>query len=184
MFEQLKQATSENHATLEKILVSRLKNLKNENDYGKLLSTLYDFYGPLEDRTLRFIPVEVLPDIASRKRADSLKKDMLELNYTYSARQPENIPAPQNMSHAVGTMYVTEGSTLGGSIIAGMLRRQLKLEDKGLSYFTAYGDQNMEKWQSFKRNFESRSGQLELNEVIQGANSTFIALQKWLELNP
>ncbi|KQP39473.1 hypothetical protein ASF34_14160 [Methylobacterium sp. Leaf106] len=83
----------------------------------------------------------------------------------------------------LGALYVTEGSTLGGQVIAHHLHRSLGAEiaSGGCAYYEGYGKRDTgAMWASF-RTFLDRSGEEgPPHHVIEGARWTFDALKLWL----
>ncbi len=57
---------------------------------------------------------------------------------------------------SLGSMYVLEGSTLGGQYIARTVEQNLGLAPgEGDAYFRGYGDQTMVKWAEFRQVLET-----------------------------
>lgn len=80
-------------------------------------------------------------------------------------------------------MYVFEGSTLGGSIIAKMVKGKIdELPDNALQFFQGYGTQTMEKWERFKQyTNEFITTEDQHTALINGANDTFSLFYQWLK---
>jgi len=101
-------------------------------------------------------------------------------------RTVENIENPfaetiDSISRAIGVLYVIEGSTLGGQIIASMLKKQIpSLNNNELSYFLSYGEKTMSMWSSFKNNYDIILSTIDENSVVEGAKETFEKLEMWL----
>lgn len=77
---------------------------------------------------------------------------------------------------AVGVLYVVEGSTLGGRLLAGWIRSRLGYDAScGASSFVPYGADTLTRWQTFGRLAE-RSAQARKGDVatmVSAARSTF-----------
>lgn len=82
---------------------------------------------------------------------------------------------------AFGAMYVVEGSTLGGAVIARHVERSLGLgPETGCAYFGSYGAATGRMWTGF-RNRLLRLSSPEADEVIvASAQRTFEVMQGWL----
>ena len=66
------------------------------------------------------------------------------------ARMSE-LPSIRSHQHALGALYVIEGSTLGGKIISKMISHQIPSTDgHGLTFFNSYGDDTITMWERFK----------------------------------
>ncbi|MGO4821679.1 MULTISPECIES: biliverdin-producing heme oxygenase [unclassified Flavobacterium] len=181
MLETIKQATKSHHSSVEKILVRKLKNLSSKEDYATLLYQLYGFYNTVEATVHSLINSSIVPDISQRKHVENLKSDLNSLGRTV-----ENIENPfaetiDSISTAIGVLYVIEGSTLGGQIIASMLKKQIpSLNNNQLSYFLSYGEKTMSMWSSFKNNYDIILLTIDENSVVEGAKETFEKLEMWL----
>lgn len=176
----LKEHTKMNHQLLEKKLVARMRAMRNEADYAALLGVFYSYFGGLEVLINHKLDTSLLPDHAQRRKTLSLAKDLEALG----CRLPQlagddRLPAIGNNSRAFGALYVIEGSTLGGQIIAQMIRKQLNITE-GLTFFEGYGEKTMAMWENFKLSLNSRA-ELDATEVVQTANETFWKFSEWID---
>ena len=75
-----------------------------------------------------------------------------------------------------------EGSTLGGKIIAGMMRQHFTFNgNEGLSFFSGYGDDTDAMWASFKNELNAVAATAEdQTEITEAANQTFIKFGNWI----
>jgi heme oxygenase len=88
------------------------------------------------------------------------------------------LPGP---AAALGAMYVVEGSTLGGTIIARHVERHLGLAtDTGCSYFRSYGPEVGAMWRSFGAKLLSVSSAETDAAIVASANRTFEVMRIWL----
>lgn len=100
--------------------------------YGALLWVFYHYYTALEDRLTPALN-ELLPAITQYeyqyvRRSPLLKQDLVDLNVSceQSGEWPSlPLPATDSLAAALGVLYVVEGSTQGGRIIAPLLARSL-----------------------------------------------------------
>jgi heme oxygenase len=86
--------------------------------------------------------------------------------------------------HLAGCLYVLEGASLGGQIIAKTLRGRLPLtNDHGLSFFVGDGSGTGARWRLVLGWLEDlvRRGAL-ADEIVASARETFCALGSWVEL--
>lgn len=91
-----------------------------------------------------------------------------------------SIPPLRNDAETLGAMYVTEGATLGGRVIARQLERQLGLSgNQGYSFFSGYGDNTGAMWRQFSSTVEEACSPCP--EVAVGAAiRTFTSIRDWL----
>ncbi|MGF7077701.1 biliverdin-producing heme oxygenase [Mucilaginibacter sp. UYCu711] len=181
--DQLKGRTSGAHQELEKVLVRRMRAMRGLEDYIQLLQSFYGYFGALEDRINFFIGRAELPDYLLRRKSESLAKDIISLGGKVPDKAGvDNIPMIENYLQAFGALYVMEGSTLGGQIITQMLTKQLRLQDKGLLFFSSYGEHLETMWATFKMTLNRQAtSNAEAEIVILAADATFRQFKNWLE---
>ena len=81
---------------------------------------------------------------------------------------------------AIGSLYVMEGSTLGGRLISRALASEPWPPAGGLRYFEPYGDRTGPMWRGFKAGARTLLPDGAWPEVGDGAVRTFETLQHWL----
>jgi heme oxygenase (biliverdin-IX-beta and delta-forming) len=191
MRDSLRSATSEAHERLERRL-DIPDSIGCAADYTRLLGRLYGFYAPLERHLLQFDAslgehgVDVRPRLKTRK----LAIDLHAFGWTQSAVSAlplcTELPCVSRTAHAFGCLYVLEGSTLGGQIIARRMRSTLQIDgDAGLSFFRAYGGHTGRMWQTFvdrMNAYPATDGEIE--QATQSARNTFAAMERWLLREP
>lgn len=173
--EQLRSITKEAHQELEKLVILKIKNIRSDADYAALLRNFYTYFGALEASITPFITDEVLPDFTERRKSANLKQDLEDLGTTVSDADTESVALPgiSNALEAMGALYVMEGSTMGGGIIVKMLREKCNI-NRGLSFFSGYGDQTQAMWQKFTTALNQQvSSTGDDMTVINAANETF-----------
>jgi len=182
--EQLKNDTLINHQQLEKMLVGRMKAIRNTQDYIDLLQLFYSYFGGLEKLIDEQLDQSRLPDYDQRRKSSSLANDIIALGGTpQEMADSAALPAISNTLQAMAALYVIEGSTLGGKFISKMIAQQLHINDgTGLSFFNSYGNNTDVMWNTFKDvlNTQSTSAQ-ENNVVIETANDTFARFKAWAD---
>lgn len=178
---KLKEETKNNHQILEKALVSHLKAALTVQQYVNLLKLFYGYFGGLESLINNAIDTHSLPDSAERRKTKAIADDITGLGGTVPIKATGNaLPRITNHLEALGALYVIEGSTLGGKIISKMMQKQLGLTDKGLSFFSSYGDSTEAMWNSFKEALDSQAKNPEQEAVvIAAANQTFLKFGEW-----
>jgi len=180
----IKIATLPNHQLVEKLLVGKMRNLRSMTDYVELLKIFYSYFGGLEQLINPYISAENLSDYEHRRKSRAIANDIKILGGEVPVLAGvDSLPAIQNELQAFGALYVIEGSTLGGKIIAEMLQKHLSFNNgDGLSFFTGYGENSMQMWGTFKQTLNAMAQRdKDETEVIATANETFIKFKHWLE---
>ena len=79
-------------------------------------------------------------------------------------------------------MYVMEGSTLGGTHIAGMIQKKLPGIPFAMRFFTGYGEKTMEKWEIFKKVLNHLPNDEEdTSLILSAAEQTFNKFTEWIQ---
>lgn len=192
--EQLRERTRRAHLALEaqpslkRLLSSRL----TVDEYGQLLQAMLAFYRPLE---AALIPATELllerhPDPGYRylPRAPLLADDCRALNRDSSGFPEASVELELDRSEArlLGVLYVIEGATQGGRLIARHLAHTLDVSDEsGASFFNIH--EREDSWGAFRGWLdagladEHRDG---IDSVVEGADMTFSALHVHLDRWP
>lgn len=183
--EVIKAATAESHQKLEKLVVSQIHALRTRQDYIRLLGFFYNYFGSVELLIREQITPEFLPDIDERRRIKLLSRDLLSLKAELPpGTESTLLPMIQNRYRAFGALYVVEGSSLGGIHIASMIRKQLPQFSAACLYFEGYGEQTVNMWKQFKIILDNLSGDEDsVDEIISGAEETFLKFAEWIYLN-
>ena len=181
--EKLKNHTKHNHQELEKKLVAQMRSMRNINDYGKMLTFFYGFFGGLETEIDQHFNTSGLPDYLQRRKTSALFNDLESLGMKLPELAGDSdLPPITNHLQSLGALYVIEGSTLGGQIISKMVQQQLKLQDNnGLSFFNGYGDSTSQMWQIFKQAINQPIEIYQEDIVIESANNTFFKFSNWFD---
>ena len=77
----------------------------------------------------------------------------------------------------LGALYVLEGSTNGGRFLARALRKSWGLDEDGIAYFNPYGEEQPQKWASFRKQMDSASFDVaQQDAIVEMAKATFLAI--------
>ena len=118
---------------------------------------------------------------APRGRTRLIEQDLQALGEGASAvRRAFDLGFLADRSAAWGSLYVMEGSTLGGQVISKALRSAAWAPGDGLTYFNPYGRRTAAMWASFREALDSASADLDAEAAARGARLTFQALQAGL----
>jgi heme oxygenase len=180
--EILKTQTSVNHLLLEKKLVSFMKTIRTEADYARFLALFYGYFGALELSINKCLNASIIPDYENRRKTEALKIDLKILNQEdLKLAASELLPVIENHLQSLGALYVIEGSTLGGKIISKMIKQQLKTEVMAFTFFTGYGDQSANMWNSFTHILNSITQPDQIGIIVESANVTFQKFSFWFD---
>lgn len=142
--------------------------------YRWVLERFHGFWAGWEPRVAAELGDEAL--LAPRRRLHLLRDDLRALGAA-----PEGLPAcPPPPLHgpaeAMGSLYVMEGSTLGGRVILKRLDA-LGLPPESCRYFAGYGDATGAMWKLFLHRLEAVP---DTDAVLRGARATFATLGDWM----
>lgn len=138
------------HAQLE-AAVDLSSALASRDAYGQLLLRYLTIYQPLEDQLSRLpAHLRTLIQHPQRSRVRLLLDDLQALGISTPGSLPFLVPSLLSINQVLGTLYVVEGSALGGQIIYRLLQRRLQLDHTaGAAFFYGEGDQTGAAWQHF-----------------------------------
>lgn len=170
---RLREQTAQAHRLVE-ALVDIAGSVVTRADYIALLRRLHGVHSGLEDRLAegrwdqRWAAVDV--DIAAHCRSGLLIADLAELDSPVTG--PSEQPPFHSFGHAMGCLYVLEGSALGGRTIAGIVRSAIG--PVPTAFLTGRGRVHQAAWPAVRRSlrlFDAQGGNC--NEVVAGALATF-----------
>ncbi|MEO7718460.1 MAG: biliverdin-producing heme oxygenase [Capsulimonas sp.] len=187
--ELLRLATRPDHQQMEDRLDIRAQ-CATPHSYRRLLERFYGFYRPYETAlksTEGFLPP--LIDLAARTRLPSLASDLraMGLSEDQCSRLPEcpDAPRPKTRAEALGCLYVTEGSTLGGQIIRRMIQETYGTDALPTAFFDGYGAQTGRRWRDLCAAVDGAdlSGD-DRDAMTSAARRVFRTLETWLCAEP
>lgn len=158
-------------------------------------ATLARFLGFLEpwERAVAPSLTPVSKRVADRAKAHLLEKDLRALAWSPEAiaglPRCAALPRVDSLPRALGSMYVFEGATLGGVLVARHLETTFGLRDgTGYSFHRSYGPRVGEMWRAFGQvlldvtnDADHRDPFETADEIVAGATDTFDALCRWFE---
>jgi heme oxygenase len=187
--DRLRHETRQEHQDLEKAL-DLLSAQFNITDYRNLLAKFFAFHIAFD----AYLAVKAHQGISAakfylegRSKQNGLAQDMsfLGVDEVPDIRQLSHddfarlLPTTE---HIWGAIYVIEGSTLGGEILARHFTKTLGLfPDAGLRFFTAYGSETKAKWSETLLQLEAVAKQdVQHANIIIGATRMFGFLKQHL----
>lgn len=178
----LRQATQEQHTRIE--LVLKLDATLSLPRYIAVLQGFHGFLVPWEARVRATLPGRLHGWFDARKRAPLARRDLDFLHaeasdaHGLAAQAAHTVPL-DNLAQALGSMYVLEGSALGGQVLAPQLARTLGVSDgAGGNYFLGFGARTGAMWREFRELAESELGTSPplIDAAAHAAHATFGAL--------
>ena len=157
-----------------------------KSHYGEILRSFYGYFSPVENamNQLAELPMH-LPDFQERRKAHLLLDDLQSLGMSVgNISVCSNLPLLNSLPQAFGTLYVLEGSTLGGQYISRVVKKNLDLADgEGTAFFEGYKKETGRRWKLFQEALVLYSRNIAPSEeaiIIESADQTFGKLEKWL----
>lgn len=185
LLEALRERTRDHHLRLERDLAIEQK-IQDLPTYCDLLQRWYGWYSPFEQMAASEANDTLKGFLSQRWKTPLLEKDIWDLCEAELGEIPlAPVAKPRGMAEWIGTLYVLEGSTLGGQVISRMIEERLGLRNgQGYSFFRSYGDQVGARWREF-RTFAQQSILPEnTDRAVAAADQTFQSLHQWLCTNP
>lgn len=182
----LKTHTADCHRELEASM-DVFERVATAEDYRALLRRFYTLYEPLEARLGAAADWGAAGwDFDAHRKTAWLREDLLALGVTEAELQdwPQAaaLPAVADFGAAVGTLYVLEGSTLGGQMIARQFREKLGVTpERGGRFFHGYGEATGRRWREFGQWAEGQAQRSQISDTaVRGARETFGAFAEWM----
>lgn len=175
--EYLKQNTAVYHDAAEKLFNSGkiFNKTFTLEDYKKIIHTNYLMLLHSEDKIFHKLDrySEKL-QLNDRKKLPLIEKDLKSLLLEKTAAGHEL----ELLSHheALGAMYVIEGSTLGGNVIAKQLSRTEGFDDVTFNFFGCYHENTGPMWKNFKETLDAEVHENKYDEVLSGAKKLYTFL--------
>jgi len=195
MLEALREKTRLHHKEIEqnRLLSELVRPTLTRDVYIEVLARFYGFLKPLKDELLRNgaetgaeTGYEAL--LRDRLRTELLERDLAQLGVDADALRGiplcTELPACDRPSRCLGILYVVEGSTLGGQMIAAAVKNSLGIgAESGAAYFIGYGASTRKVWEETCRVLEEfgQGTETERAEAVAAAADTFDQLNRWFE---
>ncbi len=148
MNEALRQATADSHGRIESLL--QFEGHFTLSHYERVMSGFTAFLLAWEPMIAQRLAPDAKPWFAGRVRGPFAIRDLaaLRLSQPAPARLCIDLDGP---AEVFGSMYVLEGSALGGQVISRRLAEQHGLgSSNGASYFAGWGQETGAMWREFR----------------------------------
>ena len=186
LHQQLKRETAGLHKRLE----AQLGLFEPEftiHRYIHVLQVFYGFYAPVEASLARLTAASPELGFPLRARSELIERDLLALGLSrrelVELPQCTNLPRLSCLEDLAGCLYVLEGASLGGQVIAPTLSQRLGVaKDSGASFFVGDSEATSARWSLVLNWLEElvRAG-ARSDEITASACATFLTLARWVE---
>lgn len=177
ILERLRRETRELHEAIERD-VDIARCLQSRDAYRSLLTRWWGVLAVTEPAMAAVLDPGLF---AHRRKIELLRCDLKRLGL--SAADIASIPlcnaaTPRSEAEALGVLYVLEGSTLGGQIIARMAIEALGA-DVPLSFYHPYGRKAGVMWRDCRSALSQRATPAAEDIILAWAKNTFEQLSHW-----
>lgn len=178
IMQKLKESTRRQHEDVEGA-VDVMSKLFSIDDYKRMIVKFRSFYSGYEPR-LPYAELKAAGfDYDVRRKLPSLHSDAEALGLD-DGHIFDDLPDVSTLPKAFGSIYVIEGSTLGGQVISRHLKDHLGLTpDNGGAFFASYGSQVGPMWKHFGEAVTAFAGDGSNDEeIVEAAKQTFDSINK------
>ena len=183
--ERLRRDTAAAHRAIEARLDLLGSGLSRDR-YRHTLQRLYGFHVPVEAQLARLAPTAPPLGVPPAARAAALARDLGALGMAPAAIAAlphcAALPRGERPEHFAGCVYVLEGASLGGLVIARAVHARLGLcAATGAAFFSGAGRATAARWRRVVAwlNDGGTAGWC-ADEVVSAARETFAALERFL----
>ncbi len=185
ILERLKSETRPQHDKIEEVGFSGkiMSGQLTLDEYKLLVINNYRMHKLVEGAMDKMPEIKALEglEFESRKKMPFLVEDLKNVGLNPDDYGVEDINLDVSDFHkAMGTYYVLEGSTLGGSVIARKLATNQNLANAGLTdfkFYGCYGDMVGPRWKAFQQVLVNvATDKAAEDKMVAGATATFSAL--------
>ena len=176
---EVRSQTRAAHVRLENRLL--LTRAPTRARYTAYLARMFGVIRAVETLALRSpLVAQLLPDVAERShKSFDLANDLAELGLSAADLPLLPVGDVREPAQLLGMLYVTEGSTLGGVVLARQLEAALGAVPT--RYLRCYGNGVAAKWRAFLPALESVDEPAARTRVARHALALFEAIEGWLE---
>lgn len=186
ILQRLKRDTRSHHEQIEDILDLPTR-LRSRDSYRSVLVQFYGFYAPVEAALDMVDGLSLaLDDVTARWKTALIADDLGALGVGADALNVlprcADLPRLPDVAHAFGCLYVLEGATLGGQVIARQIFDALDITGaSGGAFFAGYGSETGLMWRTFGAKLSAYATTPEREaSIIAAATQTFGAFAHWL----
>jgi heme oxygenase len=179
--QKLRQETKADHHNVEGAIPLMHQGLSTA-EYVQCLQRIYGVVAAWEERAAAIAPEWLQPALLARQRRPLLESDLAWFGVAERDDRRPTLPEMHSLPSLFGTMYVIEGSTLGGQFIARHVEAALHLsEGQGNSYFRGHGSQTGPLWKEFSEMLKLRIPDEQTDAVVVSAKAMFSTFGMWMQ---
>jgi heme oxygenase len=179
--QRLRHETRDDHNNVEGV-VPLMHHGVSTAEYLQCLERISGVVAAWEQRAAEVAPDWLQPALLARRRASLLQQDLAFFGITNTDAPRPALPNMSTVPSLFGTMYVMEGSTLGGQFIARHVEAELHLtEGRGNAYFRGHGPQTGPLWKEFCDLLKDRIPDEETDAVVISAKAMFHTYGAWMK---
>lgn len=170
---QLREDTASDHQRLEQTLNLVSPDLTPAR-YIRILQAFVPFFEPWEEALDLWCPQEFGPLWQNRQRCHLLRADLAILGAGTDPRLDLVVPPDElrNPGEWLGSLYVLEGSRLGGQFISRHLEQNFGWQrNVGYSFFSGAGEAPAQHWRTVCNAVQTHANVS--NRIIKGAHLTY-----------
>ena len=178
----LRARTRPEHQSLEAVpaLARLLTDRVTLNDYATVLRVLHTCHRALAPQILACLPASSpVRALLDGQRVAGMEDDLAWLGVPTLPDKPV-LPVLATYSHAMGALYVLEGSNLGGRVIARHLSDRLHVHrGAGASFFDGLtAETARDRWQILGTVLDAAEPEISDEALLDGARDTFRCLER------
>jgi heme oxygenase len=185
--DSLRIHTRSHHERIEQTL-DLPGSVRSRDDLERLLARFYGFYLPHEARLRSYTAAldAYGIELGRRLKAGKIRDDLLSLGVSAEEisglSKCVDLPDLCTPAHALGSLYVLEGSTLGSQVIARALNEKVDLGImSSMRFLSGYGASTGTMWRSFVSALDAAPIESQcVAAAHEGAVQTFDCLERWM----
>ncbi|RYF17664.1 MAG: heme oxygenase [Comamonadaceae bacterium] len=176
---QLRAATRAHHQRIDRLM--DLRRMRDPGHYAGVLRVFDAFLAAWEPAVAAALPPQWHAWLDARSRRPFLERDLAVLGIA-PADADARVPSLSSAAAAWGSVYVMEGSALGGQFITRSLAEAGLFPHRGAAYFHGWGERTASMWRDCRTTLEEQlADPRALADACDAACRTFDTLSNLLE---
>jgi heme oxygenase len=158
-----------------------LTNSVTLQQYGNALAALHGIYSQAESWIFDYLQQHPTPfDYGPRRKLPKLESDLTAIGRAPGVSNVVFSPK-KTMGALAGILYTIEGSTLGGQVIARLLRQSDSTAQASMLFFSGYGDETHQMWTRLMAFLDTHCLPSDYQPAQDSAVSLFSAIKTHLD---
>jgi heme oxygenase (biliverdin-IX-beta and delta-forming) len=180
--DRLRLETAVDHVAVESGMPLMVEDL-DRNSYVRCLRQVHGIVAGWEEWSAATSPEWMHTLLANRQRRGLLERDLAWFGVVALDKGRPAMPERTDDASVLGAMYVMEGSTLGGRLIARHVERVLGLSvGVGDAYFCGHNQHTGTLWKEFCGVLQARVPDRETDTFIVAAKTMFRVFGSWMQM--